>query len=158
MMTDDTGEPNGGPENTGQIQGGKFPKGKSGNPRGKPKGSRHKATLAIESLLEGQADALTQKAVELALDGDVTALRLCLDRIAPARKDAPVMIDIPDISTADGTLKAGSAIVAAVASGEISPDEGQKLMSLIEVQRRQIETADLEARLAALESDLEGKE
>ena len=155
MMTDDDNQPHHEPENTGQIQGGKFPKGKSGNPRGKPKGSRHKATLAIESLLEGQAEALSQKAIDLALDGDTVALRLCLDRIAPARKDAPVVIDLPDINTADGTLKAGSAIVAAVASGDISPDEGQKLMSLIEIQRRQIETADLEARLAALEASTE---
>jgi hypothetical protein len=143
--------------NTGQKQAGKFKKGISGNPAGKPKGSRHKTTLAIENLLEGQAEALTRKAVELALKGDVTALRLCLDRIAPARKDAPVMIDLPRIDTAEDTLKAGSAIVLAVAGGEISPDEGAKLMALIEAQRRQIETSDLEQRLDELEANAEVK-
>ena len=53
---------------------------------GRPKGSRNKATIAIESLLEGQAEALTQTAISKALDGDSIALRLCLDRIAPSNE------------------------------------------------------------------------
>src|ERR1700693_659671 len=69
-------------ENTTKEQRGKpFTPGASGNPDGRPKGSRNKSTLALEALLDGQAEALTQKAVELALAGDITALRLCLDRI-----------------------------------------------------------------------------
>ncbi|TKA84109.1 DUF5681 domain-containing protein [Sulfitobacter sp. 15WGC] len=71
-----------------------------GNP-GKPKGSRHRATQAIEAMLEGQQEALTQRAIDKALEGDVTALRLCLDRIAPARKDAPVSFALPEIETAE---------------------------------------------------------
>ena len=55
-----------------------------GNP-GKPKGSRHRATQAAQSLIENQSDAITQKAVEMALEGDTTALRLCIERIAPTR-------------------------------------------------------------------------
>ena len=70
------------PENTGRNPDGTFAKGNAINLAGKPKGPRHKTTLAIEALLEGEAEALTRKAVELALEGDVTALRLCLDRIA----------------------------------------------------------------------------
>ncbi len=81
------------PENTDTIQG-KFKKGQSGNPAGKPIGARHKTTLAVQALLDGEAESLTRKAVELALAGDITALRLCLERIAPARKDYPVVIDI----------------------------------------------------------------
>ena len=57
---------------------------------GRPKGMRNKATIAIESLLLGQAEALTQTAVTKALEGDSVALRLCMDRIAPAPKDQPV--------------------------------------------------------------------
>ena len=58
---------------------GKFAK---GNP-GRPAGSRHKYVLAIQSLLDGEAEALGRKAIELALAGDTVVLRLCLERIAP---------------------------------------------------------------------------
>jgi hypothetical protein len=64
---------------------------------GKPKGTRHKATLAAMALLDGEAESLSRKAVELALQGDTTALRLCLERIAPPRKDAPVTFDLPPL-------------------------------------------------------------
>jgi hypothetical protein len=64
--------------------------GQSGNPYGRPRGARNRATVAAERLLHGEADALTRKAIELATDGDTTALRLCIERILPARKDRPV--------------------------------------------------------------------
>jgi hypothetical protein len=71
--------------NAGRTRGRPFA---PGNP-GKPKGARHKATLAVDALLDGEADAITRKAIEMAKEGDTVALRLCLDRIAPARKDRP---------------------------------------------------------------------
>jgi hypothetical protein len=68
-------------ENTaGNQRGRPFKKGRSGNPAGKPKGARHRATVAAEALLDGEAEGLTRKAIEMALAGDGTALRLCLDR------------------------------------------------------------------------------
>ena len=82
-------------ENTGRIQGGQFPRGKSGNPSGKPKGARHRTTLAVEKLLEGEAEQIGRKAVELAKSGDTVALRLCLERIAPVRKGRPIAIALP---------------------------------------------------------------
>ena len=87
------------PEKTGEKQAGRFPKGQSGNPGGRPKGSRNATTLALETLLDGQATALTQKAIDLALTGDLAALRLCLDRILPPRKDSPVAFDLPEMKT-----------------------------------------------------------
>ena len=83
------------PDKTGQQQGGRFEKGRSGNPRGRPLGSRNSATLAAEALLEGEAEKLTRKCIELAMDGDTVALRLCLERIYPARKDRPVTFPLP---------------------------------------------------------------
>ena len=81
------------PENTEAKQGvTQFRPGQSGNPNGRPKGSRNAATLALESLLDGEAEALTRKAVELALAGDIAALRLCLDRILPPRKGSACLI------------------------------------------------------------------
>src|SRR5918995_1704061 len=65
-----------------------------GNP-GRPKGSRHKSTLAAAALLDDEADAITRKAIELAKKGNPVALKLCLDRIAPPRKGRPVPFDLP---------------------------------------------------------------
>ena len=93
-----------------------------GNP-GRPKASRNKATLAAEALLDGEAEALTRKAIELALAGDVTALRLCWDRIVPARKDRPVTFALPDLQQANDAVTASAAIVEAVAHGDLTPSE-----------------------------------
>ena len=68
----------------GQQRGRPFPKGESGNPLGRPLGSRHRVTLALDALLDGEPEKITRKAVEMAPAGDGVALRLCLDRIAPA--------------------------------------------------------------------------
>lgn len=121
-----------------------------GNP-GKPRGARHKATQAALALLDGEAGALTRKAVEMALAGDVTALRLCLERIAPPRRDAPVQFTLPRMETARDAARAAGAVLEAVAAGELTPTEGAHLMALVETYRRTLETTELEARVAALE-------
>lgn len=87
-----------GPDKAGRRQDGRFKKGHRGNPDGCRKGSRHKATLAAEALLEGEAEALTRKAIELALAGDGQALRLCMERLVPRRKDRPVDVDLAGLS------------------------------------------------------------
>ena len=126
-----------------------------GNP-GKPKGTRHKATQAALALLDGEAEALTRQAVTMALGGDATALRLCLERIAPPRRDAPVTFDLPPMETARDAAKAAGAVLGAVAEGELTPGEGAALMALVEGFRRTLETSELEARVAALEGASDG--
>ena len=121
-----------------------------GNP-GKPKGTRHKATQAVLALLDGEAVALTRQAVTMALDGDGAALRLCLERIAPPRRDAPVQFDLPRMETARDAAKAAGAVLEAVAEGDLTPTEGAHIMALVETYRRTLETSELEARVAALE-------
>lgn len=122
-----------------------------GNP-GKPKGTRHKATQAALALLDGEAEALTRKAVELALAGDGAALRLCLERIAPPRRDAPVSFDLPPMQSAADAAKAAGAVLDAVALGDLTPQEGAHIMALVETYRRTLETTEMEARVTALES------
>jgi len=129
----------------------RFKKGQSGNPSGRPIGARNKTTLAVEALLEGEAENLTRAAINKALDGDTTALRLCLERICPVLKDRPVMLAIPSTDTAAGVVQTMNVIIAAVATGDLTPGEGQVLGSLVESQRRAIETENLERRVAALE-------
>ena len=140
------------PENTGQIQGAKFTPGKSGNPAGKPKGARNKTTLAIEALLAGEAEELTRKAIEMAKEGDGPALRMCLDRLAPPRKDSPVCFDLPPIKSVADTVEASSALLLAVAEGDVTPDEAARIMSLLTSHKVLVETGEFERRLEALEA------
>ncbi|WP_069879552.1 DUF5681 domain-containing protein [Bosea sp. BIWAKO-01] len=135
----------------GKQRGAPFKPGQSGNPAGKAKGTRHKVTLAIEALLEGEAEALTRKAIELGLAGDMTALRLCMDRLAPARRDRPVTFDLPRIETAADLSRATQAILEAVAAGELTPSEAAELGKLVDAHARAIEVTDLHRRLEALE-------
>jgi Family of unknown function (DUF5681) len=140
-------------ETTIRKQRGKpFQPGQSGNPAGRPPGARHKTTRAIEALLEGQFEALTQAAIGKALEGDGVALRLCLDRIAPPRKDSPVVFALPSIKTAGDTVTASSALLDAVASGEVTPDEAGRIMALLTAHKALVEAGDLEVRVTALES------
>ena len=118
---------------------------------GRPKGTRHKATQAVLSLLDGQAEALTQRAVQLALAGDSAALRLCLERLAPPRKDAPVTFALPPMSIASDAAQAAGAVLGAVSEGDLTPSEGAQIMGLIDSFRRALEVTELEARLVALE-------
>ena len=132
---------------TGQKQAGGFQKGQSGNPRGRPMGSRNNATLACEALLEGQAQALTQKAVEMALAGDTVALKLCLERIYPARKDRPVTFALPPITSARDAADIAAAVTEAVAAGHLTPSEAAELGKVIEIYVKAYQTAELDDRI-----------
>jgi len=131
----------------------KFKTGQSGNPGGRPKGSLNKATLATQALLEGEAEALTRKVVELAKSGNPMALRLCLERLLPPRKDRPITFALPQLEGAEDLPQALKAILEAVARGEITPGEGQTLTGMLDAYRKGLETTDLEARITALEKE-----
>lgn len=129
----------------------RFKPGQSGNPAGRPKGARNATTVALENLLDGQAEALTNKAVELALGGDMVALRLCMDRILPPRKDRPVTFDLPPIKSASDAAAVTSSVLAAVANGEITPADAGEVGKLVEAYVKAFEVAELAERLERLE-------
>jgi hypothetical protein len=129
----------------------RFKPGQSGNPNGRPPGSRNATTIALEALLDGQAQALTQKAIDLALAGDMTALRICLDRIFPPRKDRPVTFEIPAITCAGDAANVTSAILAAVACGDLTPTDAGEISKLVDSYVKAFETAELAERLERLE-------
>ena len=137
--------------NTARKQAGGFQKGQSGNPHGRPAGSRNSATLACEALLEGQAEALTQKAVEMALAGDPMALRICLERICPVRKDRVVRFPLPPITSARDAADIAAAIAEAVAAGHVTPSEAAELAKVVDVYVRAYQTAELSDRVACVE-------
>jgi hypothetical protein len=138
------------PETTSQEQG-RWRMGQSGNPKGRPRGARNKATLAAEALLDGQAEALTRVCVQRALAGDSIALRLCLDRILAPRRDRHVRLAIPPISEAKDVPLVLTVILEAATAGMVTPDEGVRLAQVVEQVRKAIETAELEQRIAILE-------
>uniref|UniRef100_I2PZY3 DUF5681 domain-containing protein n=1 Tax=Desulfovibrio sp. U5L TaxID=596152 RepID=I2PZY3_9BACT len=134
-----------------------FKPGESGNPKGRTPGTRCKATMAAQALLDGEAETLTRKAVELALEGDLVALRLCMERIVPPRKDSPVKVNFPVLRTASDLPKAMSVILAAVSAGEVTPSEAQALGGLVEAFRKSLDLAELELLISALEESTKEK-
>ena len=128
-----------------------FQPGKSGTPARRPKGSRSKSTLALEAILEGDAESIVRKAIALATDGDTQALRMCLDRLMPARKDRPVQFDLPVIETTADLPRATHALLQAVAAGELTPSEAADISKSVDAHVRAIEATDLHERLARLE-------
>ncbi len=132
----------------------RFEKGTSGNPNGRPKGSRNRSTLAAEALLDGEAEALTRLVIELALKGDLGAVRLCLEKLIPARRSRVIQFDLPETSTVEDVVIACDAVITSMADGEISPDEAATVAGVLASKRKAIETVELAEELNAMISDV----
>jgi Family of unknown function (DUF5681) len=126
----------------GRGYGRPFEPGRSGNPGGRRTGSRNKATLAAAALLDDEAEGLTRKAVAAALDGDMLAMNLCLERLLPRCRERPVRLRLPRIATAGNgeiggmspqdVLRAMNAVTGALAMGEITPGEAARIAGVYE--------------------------
>lgn len=135
-----------------------FKPGQSGNPKGRPKGALNKTTRAALALMMDEAETITRVAIEAAKGGDMTAVRLILDRLVPTVKERLIELPgLPDTRTAQGVSEAQQKILEAVAAGTIAPGEGATLTGIVEARRRAIETLELEQRICALESPEDGK-
>lgn len=132
----------------------KFQKGKSGNPAGRPKGSRNRATLLAMAAMEGELDAIVKSIIDAAKKGDMAAARLVVDKLIPAAKDRPVNITLPGMQDIASCREAQGTVIAAVAEGELTPGEGEHLSAMIEHQRKGLEAETILARLAAIEERL----
>ncbi|MBF0258639.1 MAG: hypothetical protein HQK62_07345 [Desulfamplus sp.] len=135
-----------------------FKPGKSGNPAGRPKGTKNKLTIAAQSLLKGEAEALTRKAVEMALNGDIQALRLCIERLLPPVRE-PLLepFKMPSIKKAESLPRVTEMILKEVAAGNLTPGQGESISRIVEQHRKSLELNDLELRLKALERAAEGR-
>ena len=141
------------PKPPGRVLGRSFEKGRSGNPLGRRVGCRNKTTIAAAALLVGEAEALTRKAVELALVGDPTALRLCIERILPQCRERTVKFALPPIESAADIAPAMKAVTSALADGMITPAEAATIAAVVDTFVRAIETSDFERRLRLVEAD-----
>jgi hypothetical protein len=134
-----------------KARGRPFEPGQSGNPSGRPKGARNKTTIAVEGLLDNEAEALTRKVIELALAGNMAAIRLCFERLLPPRRDRGVAFDLPKIESAADAVAASGAVLESCAAGTLSPSEAVEVMRSIETHLRAIELRQIETGMTALE-------
>ena len=124
-----------------------WPKGVSGNPAGRKPGAER-----VRQLLEPKRDELINKAVELALAGDVTALRICIDRLAPPPRAEAAPIKIPGVMSSKTPAENARAIVGAAGKGLISTDNAAMMLGAIANAAKIIEVDELAVRIAALEN------
>lgn len=136
---------------TDKKQGNKFKPGQSGNPKGRPQGSRNKATIMAQKLLDDKAEEIISKAIELAESGDTTMIRLCVERLVPQRKSQPVNISLPDFKSIADVPAITKAVAEATSSGEITPDEAEKIMKVFDRHLDALQLVDIEARVKVLE-------
>lgn len=124
-----------------------FKKGQSGNPAGRPKGAKDKRT-ELRDLLKPHAPELIKKLVELALSGDASALKCCMDKLIPSvrARDESVSVNLQG----DLTDK-GNQLLAELSAGNISPSEGSQIMTMLTGQSRLATVDALERRIEALE-------
>jgi hypothetical protein len=130
----------------------KWKPGQSGNPSGRKPGSRNKATLVALALMEGDAEKIVRKVVDAAIEGDMAAARLVLERLVPPAREKPVSLDLPNTETAEGISNAQEAVLQAIANGELLPGEATTLAAIVENRRKALETQELEQRIRALEA------
>ena len=139
-------------DNTAEKQRGRpFQLGQSGNPKGRPKGSRNSVTLAMEALIEDRSEEIMNKTIDKAVAGDAHMLRALMRTMVPPRRDRPVEFELPPINTAADALAASSAVLAECAAGTLTPSEAREVMGLIATHVRTVEVAELERRLSELE-------
>jgi len=136
-----------------RLRGRPFAKGRSGNPAGRPRGSRNRKTLAARELLDGESGALTAKAIEMAMSGDAGTMRLFLERIVAPRRDPEVRFDLPPIRDAGDIAGTMAAVMRALARGDITPAEAGEIGRLVETFMRAIECTDFERRLRTIEAN-----
>ena len=133
---------------------GHFQKGKSGNPAGRPRGSRNKATLMMEQLLEDHGQEILDKLIARALEGDTHAIGIYMDRTMPRCKERTITLDAGPIRNLQDVVNVAAAIVDALAQGEITPTEAEKAMNILRFPLDAVLALDLERRVAVIEQKL----
>jgi len=134
---------------------GQWKKGASGNPAGRPRGSRNKATLRLEQLLEEQGEVLLTEEIARAREGDRYARRFCLERVFPLRKEGPIELELPPVGNVQEIAAALSSVVEAVGTGQITPGAGEQIANLLRSHLEVLKYADFESRIQLLEQVLD---
>jgi hypothetical protein len=124
--------------------------------QGRPAGSRNKATLVLEALLDCEGEEVVRTMVTQAKGGNMTAAKALLDRLVPPRKSVPTPIEIPPINDASDLEAVLFKVANDMAIGELSPDEAQAITGVIANHIKLHETLKIEDRIAQLEKTING--
>jgi hypothetical protein len=119
--------------------------------RGRPPGSRNKVARACQDTLDSHAETLTKKCLHMAFQGNTTAMRLCMERLMPARRHRTLQFKMPPVRTMADVATASESVLSGVARGQLTPAEGQAFSLMLEGRRRMIETQELDQRIRTLE-------
>ena len=122
-----------------------FAKGQSGNPKGRPKGSRNRATLIAQEMFGDETEDLARQLIEAGKGGDIQALKFIMGRILPPMRSAPIEISLPNIEVPSDIVDAHSVVWSAMRAGDITLDEAQSLTDILEAKRKAIETTEIAA-------------
>src|SRR5215475_4360758 len=139
-------------ENTEESKAMPFQKGQSGNPAGRPRGIVNRATALAQNLLSERAEGIARKVVNLAEQGDMAAIRVCMERLVPPIKHQPVAVELPPLENAVDSVEAMANIVAAVTAGDLTAAEAAELAKVVEVYVGALASQAFEERLTALEN------
>lgn len=140
------------PENAGELQAkGRFQKGCSGNPRGKAKGIKNRATLAAEQLLQGELESICRRLIQEATAGNMQAIKMILDRVLPPKRNSYISFKLPDLDDSSGVLSAIDYVMKALSRGNLSVEDAEALTKMIDIYIRAKETHDYEERLLKIE-------
>ena len=121
--------------------------------RGRPKGSRNKTKSPEQQLLDQYAESIMRKCIAMALQGDHSAQKLCMERISPARRDASVRTSLPKVEKAQDVGRAADKVLQDIQRGKMTPAEGETMMRILEIRSRIIERCDTEKLVQDLEQE-----
>jgi F0F1-type ATP synthase gamma subunit len=133
-----------------------FQKGQSGNPAGRPRGIVNRATALAQTLLSERAEGIARKVIALAKEGDMAAIRVCMERLVPPIKHQPVAVELPPLEKAVDSVEAMANIAAAVTAGDLTAVEAAELAKVVNVYLGALASQASEERLSALEKGSTG--
>ncbi len=146
-----------GADNAGRDTNGRFAAGNPGGPGGPRRRSSELRRAAEEAITPEHVAAMIRKATRMGLEGNLTAMRLVLERTSGRAAEAPVDIEplgisLPRLRTAADCNTAIEQLVDAICQGRVDRDAAKLLIDAIQARLKAIEVNELETRLADLES------
>ena len=119
--------------------------------RGRPKGSRNKATIALEALIDGEGEEVVRAIISSAKGGDMAAARALLDRLVPPRRERPITFELPPLDAPANLAEVTASILQGLASGSLLPEQGKALLAALAEHVKAVELQVLEERIQKLE-------